>query len=281
MTDIIYTNPNMTPERIELLTACGAIHAETKAKERNTTASKVIWHSLLQNRTAVLFVDREYIDDTLTAQIYKALAQHVPVVMRDADGIQTVIENDEERIPPHIYDVVTNISKNINAKYGRIAEQKRTKATESNALPALRRLLHENQQKIQASLRCISKQQDDIEFTLYADTIKANMDERILVTLCNKLADVYDIPRPTPDPEDYHLELVDSCGYWTTKGGSTEPKRRHNAQYMTDTWMLPKDSRRYNEMYERDGCNLYTDWNMCFQLMYYLSVGLLPDGEML
>ena len=114
-------------------------------------------------------------------------------------------------------------------------------------------------------------------FPLYANTLNANVSNDILVMLCNRLADVYDIPRPTPDPEDYHPELFDSCGYWTTKGGSTEPKHRHNAQYMTDTWMLPKDSRRYNEMYERDGCNLYTDWNMCFQLMYYLSVGLLPE----
>ena len=275
MIDIIYTNPNMTPERIGLLTACGAIHAETRAKERNTTTAKVIWHSLLQNRTAVLFIDREYIDDTMTAQIYKALAQHVPVIIRNADGMQTIIENGEERIPPHIYDEVTNLKNNINSKYGRIAEQKRMKATEEKALTALRRLLNERIIEITATLRCLAEY--DEMFPLYANTLNANVSNDLLVMLCNRLADVYDIPRPTPNPEDYHPELIDSCGYWTTKGGSTEPKHKHNAQYMTDTWMLPKDSRRYNEMYERDGCNLYTDWNMCFQLMYYLSVGLLPE----
>ena len=95
--------------------------------------------------------------------------------------------------------------------------------------------------------------------------------------LCNRLADVYDVPRPTPDYEDYHPEVFDAAGYWTTKGGSTELKHRHNSQYMTDTWTMPKDSRRYNDMYERDGCNLYTDWDMCYQLFYYLSVGLLPE----
>lgn len=275
MTDIIYTNPTMSKERIAFIQASGAIHAETQAKERNTTAAKVIWHSLLQNRTAVLFVDREYIDDTMTAQIYKALAQHVPVIMRNADGMQTIIENGEERIPPHIYDEVANLKNNINSKYGRIAEQKRMKATEEKALTALRRLLNERTTEIATTLRCLAEY--DEMFPLYANTLNANVSNDILVMLCNRLADVYDIPRPTPDPEDYHPELFDSCGYWTSKGGSTEPKHRHNAQYMTDTWMLPKDSRRYNEIYERDGCNLYTDWNMCFQLMYYISVGLLPE----
>lgn len=275
MTDIIYTNPTMSKERIAFIQASGAIHAETYAKERNTTAAKVIWHSLLQNRTAVLFVDREYIDDTMTAQIYKALAQHVPVIMRNADGMQIIIENGEERIPPHIYDEVANLKNNINSKYGRIAEQKRMKATGEKALTALRRLLNERATEIAATLRCLAEY--DEMFPLYANTLNANVSNDILVMLCNRLADVYDIPRPTPNPEDYHPELIDSCGYWTTKGGSTEPKHRHNAQYMTDTWALPKDGRRYNEMYERDGCNEYTDWNMCFQLMYYLSVGLLPE----
>ena len=100
MTDIIYTNPTMSKEHIAMLQANGAIHAETQAKERNTTAAKVIWHSLLQNRTAALFVDRTYIDDTMTAQIYKALSQDVLVIIRNADGIQTVIHNDEEKMPP-------------------------------------------------------------------------------------------------------------------------------------------------------------------------------------
>ena len=144
MTDIIYTNPTMSKEQIAILQANGAIHAETQAKERNTTAAKVIWHSLLQNRTAALFVDRTYIDDTMTAQIYKALSQEVPVIIRNADGIQTVIHNDEEKIPPHVYDIVSRITQGINSKYGRIAEQKRMKATEDKALTAIRRLLNEH-----------------------------------------------------------------------------------------------------------------------------------------
>lgn len=275
MTDIIYTNPTMSKEHIAFIQANGAIHAETTAKERNTTAAKVIWHSLLQNRTAVLFIDRQYIDDTMTAQIYKALAQHVPVIMRNADGMQVIIDNNEERIPPHIYDMVANLKNNINSKYGRIAEQKRMKATEEKALTALRRLLGERTTEIAATLQSLVEY--DEMLPLYAHRLNANVSADILVTLCNRLADVYDVIRPTPDPENYHPEIFDSCGYWTTKGGSTEPKHRHNAQYMTDTWTLPKNSRRYNDLYERDGCNLYTDWDMCYQLMYYLSVGLLPE----
>lgn len=274
MTDIIYTNPTMTKEHIAFIQASGAIHAESRAKDMNTAVSKVIWHSLLQNRTAVLFIDRQYIDDTLTAQIYKALAQHVPVVMRNADGMQVIVDNDEERIPAHIYDVVADIKNNVNMKYGRIAEQKRMKATEDKALIAIRRLFSEHTAEITNTLKCLAEY--DEMFPLYADILQTKVPTDLLVTLCNRLADVYDMPRPTPDPENYHPEMFDSCGYWTTKGGSTEPKCRHNAQYMTDTWTLPKDSRRYNDLYERDGCNEYTDWDMCYQLLYYLSVHLLP-----
>ena len=274
MTDIIYTNPTMSKEHIAVLQANGAIHAETTAKELHTTAAKVIWRSLLQNRTAVLFVDRQYIDDTMTAQIYKALAQHVPVVMRNADGMQVIIDNSDEQIPPHIYELITNIKGNLNMKYGRIAEQKRMKATEDKALTAIRRLLSERTTEIATTLYCLAEY-DEI-FPLYARILHVNVSADLLVTLCNRLADVYDVPRPTPDPENYHPEMFDSCGYWTTKGGSTEPKCRHNSQYMTDTWALPKDGRRYNDMYERDGCNDYTDWDMCYQLLYYLSVHLLP-----
>ena len=274
MTDIIYTNPTMRKEIIEVLQSTGAIHAESRAKELGTTAAKVIWHSLLQNKTAVLFIDRTYIDDTMTAQIYKALAQHVPVIIRNADGIQTVIDNKEDKIPADIYDTVASIKNNINMKYGRIAEQKRMKATEDKALTAIRRLLSEHSTEIATTLQCLAEY--DEMFPLYARLLHANVSADLLVTLCNRLADVYDVPRPTPDPENYHPEMFDSCGYWTTKGGSTEPKCRHNSQYMTDTWAMPKDSRRYNDMYERDGCNEYTDWDMCYQLLYYLSVHLLP-----
>ena len=275
MTDIIYTNPTMSKEHIAMIQAAGAIHAETQAKERNTTAAKVIWHSLLQNRTAALFVDRTYIDDTMTAQIYKALSQEVPVIIRNADGIQTVIHNDEEKIPPHVYDIVSRITQGINSKYGRIAEQKRMKATEDKALTAIRRLLNEHSTEIVTTIKDLADY--DEMFPLYANILNANVPANLLATLCNRLADVYDVPCPTPDPENYHPELFDSCGYWTTKGGSTEPKCRHNSQYMTNTWTMPKDSRRYNDMYERDGCNEYTDWSMCYQLLYYLSVGLLPE----
>ena len=274
MTDIIYTNPTMSKEIIEVLQSTGAIHAESRAKELGTTAAKVIWHSLLQNQTAVLFIDRQYIDDTMTAQIYKALAQHVPVIIRNADGIQTVIDNKEDKIPADLYDTVAGIKNNINMKYGRIAEQKRMKATEDKALTAIRRLLSEHSTEIVTTLQCLAEY--DEMFPLYARLLHANVSADLLVTLCNRLADVYDVPRPTPDPENYHPEMFDSCGYWTTKGGSTEPKCRHNSQYMTDTWALPKNSRRYNDMYERDGCNEYTDWDMCYQLLYYLSVHLLP-----
>ena len=274
MTDIIYTNPTMSKEIIEVLQSAGAIHAESRAKELGTTAAKVIWHSLLQNKTAVLFIDRQYIDDTMTAQIYKALAQHVPVIIRNADGIQTVIDNKEDKIPADLYDTVASIKNNINSKYGRIAEQKRMKATEDKALTAIRRLLNEHSTEIATTLQCLAEY--DEMFPLYARLLHANVSADLLVTLCNRLADVYDVPRPTPDPENYHPEMFDSCGYWTTKGGSTEPKCRHNSQYMTDTWAMPKDSRRYNDMYERDGCNEYTDWDMCYQLLYYLSVHLLP-----
>ena len=275
MTDIIYTNPTMTKEHIAFIQANGAIHAESRAKEMKTTVSKVIWHSLLQNRTAVLFIDRQYIDDTLTAQIYKALAQHVPVVVRNADGMQVIIDNSEEHIPSCIYDTVADIKSNINTKYGKIAEQKRMKATEDKALIAIRRLFSEHTAEITNTLRRLAEY--DEMLPLYADILQTKVPTDLLVTLCNRLADVYDVPRPTPDPENYHPEMFDSCGYWTTKGGSTEPKCRHNAQYMTDTWTLPKDSRRYNDLYERDGCNEYTDWDMCYQLLYYLSVGLLPE----
>ena len=275
MTDIIYTNPTMSKEHIAMIQAAGAIHAETKAKERNTTAAKVIWHSLLQNRTAALFVDRAYIDDTMTAQIYKALAQHAPVIIRNADGIQTVIDNDEEKIPPHVYDIVSRITQGINMKYGRIAEQVRMKATENGALTAIRRLIDERLSEIRQTLIKLSAQ--DELFVDYARQLNPTTDTALLIPLCNRLADVYDVPRPTPNYEDYHPEIFDAAGYWTTKGGSTEPKRRHNSQYMTDTWTMPKDSRRYNDIYERDGCNLYTDWDMCYQLFYYLAVGLLPE----
>lgn len=275
MTDIIYTNPTMSKEHIAMIQAAGAIHAETKAKERNTTAAKVIWHSLLQNQTAALFVDRTYIDDTMTAQIYKALAQHAPVIIRNADGIQTVIDNDEEKIPPHVYDIVSRITQGINMKYGRIAEQVKMKATENGALKAIHRLIDERLSEIQKTLIQLSAQ--DELFVDYARQLNPTTDIALLVSLCNRLADVYDVPRPTPNYEDYHPEIFDAAGYWTTKGGSTEPKHRHNSQYMTDTWTMPKDSRRYNDMYERDGCNLYTDWDMCYQLFYYLAVGLLPE----
>lgn len=274
MTDIIYTNPTMSKENIKVIQSTGAIHAESRAKELGTTAAKVIWHSLLQNKTAVLFIDRQYIDDTMTAQIYKALAQHVPVIIRNADGIQTVIDNKEERIPADVYDTVADIKNNINSKYGRIAEQKRMKATEDKALTAIRRLLSEHLTEIVTTLQGLTEY--DEMFPLYAHLLHSNVSADLLVTLCNRLADVYDVPRPTPDPENYHPEIFDSCGYWTTKGGSTEPKCRHNSQYMTDTWALPKNSRRYNDIYERDGCNEYTDWDMCYQLLYYLSVNLLP-----
>lgn len=274
MYDIIYTNPTMSQQHIAFIQANGAIHAESVAKERHTTATKVIWHSLLQNRTAVLFIDRQYIDSTLTAQIYKALAQHVPVVIRNADGIQVIIENADEKIPPHIYDTIERITQGVNAKYGRIAEQKRTKDTETKALTAIRKLLSERKAEINTTLKGMTEY--DELFPMYADMLKPNVRNEILITLCNRLADVYDVVRPTPNPEDYHPELIDSCGYWTTKGGSTEPKCRHNSQYMTDTWTLPKEGRRYNELYERDGCNEYTDWDACYQLLYYLSVGLLP-----
>ena len=275
MTDIIYTNPTMSKEHIAMIQTAGAIHAETKAKERNTTAAKVIWHSLLQNRTAALFIDRTYIDDTMTAQIYKALSQEVPVIIRNADGIQTVIYNDEEKIPPHVYDIVSRITQGINMKYGRIAEQKRMKTLEDKALPAIRRLLNEHMPEITITLRRLTDY--DEMLPLYANILNTNVSTDLLIPLCNRLADIYDVPRPTPDYEDYHPEIFDAAGYWTTKGGSTEPKRRHNSQYMTDTWTLPKDSRRYNDTYERDGCNEYTDWSICYQLLYYLSVGLLPE----
>ena len=220
-------------------------------------------------------MDRTYIDDTMTAQIYKALSQDVPVIIRNADGIQTVIQNDEEKIPPHVYDIVSRITQGINMKYGRIAEQKRMKTMEDKALPAIRRLLSEHSTEIAATIKDLAKY--DEMFPMYAHILNTNISVDLLAALCNRLADIYDVPRPTPDPENYHPEVFDSCGYWTTKGGSTEPKRRHNSQYMTDTWTMPQDSRRYNDIYERDGCNEYTDWNMCYQLLYYLSIGLLPE----
>ena len=42
MTDIIYTNPTMRKEIIEVLQSAGAIHAESRVKELGTTAAKVI-----------------------------------------------------------------------------------------------------------------------------------------------------------------------------------------------------------------------------------------------
>ena len=229
----------------------------------------------MQGTVSVFIIDRQYINDVLKAQIYKALATKVTVIIRNADGIQTVFDNTDDSISSEMYDEVGKLMQNINSKYGRIAEQVRMKATENGALKAIRRLIGEKLSEIRQTLIQLSAQ--DELFVDYARRLNSTTDTALLITLCNRLADVYDVLRPTPDDEDYHPEVFDAAGYWTTKGGSTEPKHRHNSQYMTDTWTMPKDSRRYNDMYERDGCNLYTDWDMCYQLFYYLSVGLLPE----
>ena len=275
MTNILYTNPTVTSERVATLAKLNIAVAEVLAKAQQKSVDKIIWHALLQGTVSVFIIDRQYINDVLKAQIYKALATKVTVIIRNADGIQTVLDNNTDSIPPEMYDEVGKLVQNINSKYGRIAEQVRMKATENGALKAIRRLISERLSEIRQTLVQLSAQ--DELFTDYARQLNPTTDIALLVSLCNRLADVYDVPRPTPDYEDYHPEVFDAAGYWTTKGGSTEPKHRHNSQYMTDTWTLPKDSRRYNDMYERDGCNLYTDWDMCYQLFYYLSVGLLPE----
>ena len=275
MTNILYTNPAVTPERVATLVKLNITVAETLAKAQQKTVDKIIWHALLQGTVSVFIIDRQYINDVLKAQIYKALATKVTVIIRNADGIQTVFDNTDDSISSEMYDEVGKLMQNINSKYGRIAEQVRMKATENGALKAIRRLIGEKLSEIRQTLIQLSAQ--DELFVDYARRLNSTTDTALLITLCNRLADVYDVLRPTPDDEDYHPEVFDAAGYWTTKGGSTEPKHRHNSQYMTDTWTMPKDSRRYNDMYERDGCNLYTDWDMCYQLFYYLSVGLLPE----
>ena len=275
MTNILYTNPTVTSERVTTLAKLNITVAEVLAKAQQKSVDKIIWHALLQNTVSVFIVDRQYINDVLKAQIYKALATKVTVIIRNADGIQTVFDNTDDSISNELYDEVSGLVQNINSKYGRIAEQVRMKATENGALKAIRRLISERLSEIRQTLVQLSAQ--DELFTDYARQLNPTTDTALLIPLCNRLADVYDVPRPTPDYEDYHPEVFDAAGYWTTKGGSTEPKHRHNSQYMTDTWTMPKDSRRYNDMYERDGCNLYTDWDMCYQLFYYLSVGLLPE----
>ena len=275
MTNILYTNPTVTSDRVATLAKLNIAVAEVLAKAQQKSVDKIIWHALLQGTVSVFIIDRQYINDVLKAQIYKALATKVTVIIRNADGIQTVLDNTDDGISNELYDEVSGLVQNINSKYGRIAEQVKMKATENGALKAIRRLIGERLSEIRQTLVQLSAQ--DELFTDYARQLNPTTDIALLVSLCNRLADIYDVPRPTPDYEDYHPEVFDSCGYWTTKGGSTEPKRRHNSQYMTDTWTMPKDSRRYNDMYERDGCNLYTDWDMCYQLFYYLSVGLLPE----
>lgn len=275
MTNILYTNPTVTSERVTTLAKLNIAVAEVLAKAQQKSVDKIIWHALLQGTVSVFIIDRQYINDVLKAQIYKALATKVTVIIRNADGIQTVLDNTDDGISNELYDEVSGLVQNINSKYGRIAEQVRMKATENGALKAIRRLISERLSEIRQTLVQLSAQ--DELFTDYARQLNPTTDIALLVSLCNRLADVYDVPRPTPDYEDYHPEVFDAAGYWTTKGGSTEPKHRHNSQYMTDTWTMPKDSRRYNDMYERDGCNLYTDWDMCYQLFYYLSVGLLPE----
>lgn len=275
MTNILYTNPAVTPERVATLTKLNITVAETLAKVQQKTVDKIIWYALLQGTVSVFIIDRQYINDVLKAQIYKALATKVTVIIRNADGIQTVFDNTDDSISPETYDEIGKLVQNINSKYGRIAEQIKMKATENGALKAIRRLIGERLSEIRQTLIQLSAQ--DELFIDYARRLNSTTDIALLIPLCNRLADIYDVPRPTPDYEDYHPEIFDAAGYWTTKGGSTEPKHRHNSQYMTDTWTMPKDSRRYNDTYERDGCNLYTDWNMCYQLFYYLSVGLLPE----
>ena len=275
MTNILYTNPTVTSERVATLAKLNIAVAEVLAKAQQKSVDKIIWHALLQGTVSVFIIDRQYINDVLKAQIYKALATKVTVIIRNADGIQTVLDNTDDDISNELYDDVSKLVQNINSKYGRIAEQVKMKATENGALKAIRRLISERLSEIRQTLVQLSAQ--DELFTDYARQLNPTTDIALLVSLCNRLADVYDVPRPTPDYEDYHPEVFDAAGYWTTKGGSTEPKHRHNSQYMTDTWTMPKDSRRYNDMYERDGCNLYTDWDMCYQLFYYLSVGLLPE----
>lgn len=275
MTNILYTNPTVTSERVTTLAKLNITVAEVLAKAQQKSVDKIIWHALLQGTVSVFIIDRQYINDVLKAQIYKALATKVTVIIRNADGIQTVFDNNTDSISPEMYDEVGKLVQNINSKYGRIAEQVKMKATENSALKAIRRLIGERLSEIRQTLVQLSAQ--DELFTDYARQLNYTTDITLLVPLCNRLADVYDVLRPTPDYEDYHPEVFDAAGYWTTKGGSTEPKHRHNSQYMTDTWTMPKDSRRYNDMYERDGCNLYTDWDMCYQLFYYLSVGLLPE----
>ena len=275
MTNILYTNPTVTSERVATLAKLNIAVAEVLAKAQQKSVDKIIWHALLQGTVSVFIIDRQYINDVLKAQIYKALATKVTVIIRNADGIQTVLDNNTDSIPPEMYDEVGKLVQNINSKYGRIAEQVRMKATENGALKAIRRLISERLSEIRQTLVQLSAQ--DELFVDYARQLNPATDTALLIPLCNRLADVYDVPRPTPDYEDYHPEMFDATGYWTTKGGSTEPKHRHNSQYMTDTWTMPKDSRRYNDMYERDGCNLYTDWDMCYQLFYYLSIGLLPE----
>lgn len=275
MTNILYTNPTVTSERVTTLAKLNIAVAEVLAKAQQKSVDKIIWHALLQGTVSVFIIDRQYINDVLKAQIYKALATKVTVIIRNADGVQTVFDNNTDSIPPEMYDEVSKLVQNINSKYGRIAEQVKMKATENGALKAIRRLISERLSEIRQTLVQLSAQ--DELFTDYARQLNPTTDIALLVSLCNRLADVYDVPRPTPDYEDYHPEVFDAAGYWTTKGGSTEPKHRHNSQYMTDTWTMPKDSRRYNDMYERDGCNLYTDWDMCYQLFYYLAVGLLPE----
>lgn len=275
MTNILYTNPTVTSERVATLAKLNIAVAEVLAKAQQKSVDKIIWHALLQGTVSVFIIDRQYINDVLKAQIYKALATKVTVIIRNADGIQTVLDNTDDGISNELYDEVSGLVQNINSKYGRIAEQVKMKATENGALKAIRRLISERLSEIRQTLVQLSAQ--DELFTDYARQLNPTTDTALLIPLCNRLADVYDVPRPTPDYEDYHPEVFDAAGYWTTKGGSTEPKHRHNSQYMTDTWTMPKDSRRYNDMYERDGCNLYTDWDMCYQLFYYLSVGLLPE----
>ena len=275
MTNILYTNPTVTSDRIATLAKLNITVAETLAKAQQKTVDKIIWYALLQGTVSVFIIDRQYINDVLKAQIYKALATKATVIIRNANGIQTVFDNDTDSISSEMYDEIGKLVQNINSKYGRIAEQVRMKATENGALKAIRRLIDERLSEIRQTLVQLSAQ--DELFTDYARQLNPTTDTALLIPLCNRLADVYDIPRPTPDYEDYHPEIFDAAGYWTTKGGSTEPKHRHNSQYMTDIWLMPKDSRRYNDMYERDGCNLYTDWNMCYQLFYYLSVGLPPE----
>ena len=275
MTNILYTNPTVTSERVTTLAKLNIAVAEVLAKAQQKSVDKIIWHALLQGTVSVFIIDRQYINDVLKAQIYKALATKVTVIIRNADGIQTVLDNTDDSISDELYDEVSGLVQNINSKYGRIAEQVRMKATENGALKAIRRLIGERLSEIRQTLVQLSDQ--DELFVDYARQLNPTTDMALLISLCNRLADVYDVTRPTPDYEDYHPEVFDAAGYWTTKGGSTEPKHRHNSQYMTDTWTMPKDSRRYNDMYERDGCNLYTDWDMCYQLFYYLAVGLLPE----